>query len=444
MNVVPSRREFLAGTPLLAAATARPRPNIVFIVSDDHHWQCLGAAGNPNIHTPALDRLAARGVNFSNATISCAQCCPSRGVLLSGLESYQSGLDSNGHTAFRTFHGQTIVEQLRRSGYQTSLVGKWHVDPMPRECGFTEAPLWLRGGASVYRDPKLRSGLDARDATVPGHITDLLTDAAVHVIESARQPYLLWLTYNAPHTPWYAGEKYLAPYRGRNRELAPPAHPKPPASGDRGFDWETYYAVISHLDEGVGRVVNAVEKTGQWANTLVVFLGDNGYLCGAKGLQGKVHPWEPSVRVPLILSGGLVHKAARSDAMAASVDLPATFLDYAGVKPSHALAGTSLRSVLAGHRFSRDAAFASWNDGRPEGLAIMQAVEPYRAVRTRSLKYVLWESRKQALFDLAADPHEDRDLSADSAHATDLRKMRSRLEARMKATADSAIAWLRS
>ena len=433
-----TRRAWLATAAAPLAIAQQARPNILFIISDDHHFQCLGAAGNPHIHTPNLDRLSSRGVLFTNGIISTPQCAPSRGILLSGLESYQNGIESNGRLSFREGEGPTIVEQMRRAGYDTALIGKWHIRPAPEDCGFRSAPLWLPAGASPYHDPSLCRGLKAATEKTPGHITDLFTDAAIDYVRGARQPFLLWLAYNAPHTPWYADDRFHKPFTGRAASLAPPSHPKNAAK----FDWETYYAVIAHLDEAVGRLVAGVEKAGLWDNTLIVFLGDNGFLCGAKNLQGKVEPWDPSIRVPYFASGGLVKARGKLDAPVASVDLPATFLDYAGVAPAYPLAGQSLRGELSSGQSAREAAFSVWNDGRPEALAVRRRVEPYRLARSRTHKYVLWESRKQALFDLRADPAEDNNLAADRAHVADLHKMRELLAARMRITSDPALAWL--
>ena len=422
-----TRRQFLAA-PI--ALRQRRQPNLVLIVSDDHHWQCIGAAGNPHVQTPNIDKLAARGVYFPQGVISTAQCAPSRGILLTGLETYQTGLDSNGYTSFRVFKGETIVEQLRRAGYATNLVGKWHIDNLPHRCGFTHAPFWLKPGASPYLNPKLRHGLNATANTeTPGHITEIFTDAAVEVIKTARQPYLLWLTYNAPHTPWFASEKY----RGTKNAAPPPGQ-----KGEKPFDWATYYAVIRELDANIGRVIDAVD----WDNTLIVFIGDNGYLAGSKGLSGKVFPWEDSVRIPFLVAGGLVTRPGRSDAPVASIDVPATLLDAAGVKPAHKMSGTSMKPLLNGGKFARDAAFCVWNDGRPEGLFAGYPVEPYRLVRTPTHKFIVWESKKTALFDLRSDPHEEKNLAAEPAQKTVLAQLKSRIRARMKATADPAISWL--
>lgn len=433
-----TRRQWLASAAApLAAAPAR-RPNILFLFSDDHHFQCLGAAGNPHIQTPHLDRLATGGVHFTNGIITTPQCVPSRGVMLTGLETFQSGMESNGRTTFREGVGPTVVEQMRRSGYETILVGKWHIQPPPETCGFSSAPLWLPGGSSPYRDPVLRRGFGGSQEKVAGHITDLFTDAAIDCLRTAQQPFLLWLAYNAPHTPWYADAKYRKPYEGRNEHIAPPAHPK----GGAKFDWETYYAVITHLDEAIGRLIAALRQAGLWENTLIVFLGDNGYLCGTRGLQGKVRAWEESIRVPYLAGGGVVRARGKLDAPVASIDLPATFLDYAGAQPAYKLAGRSLRAELETGRSKREATFATWNDGRPEALAVRQAVEPYRVVRTRTHKYILWESKKQALFDLRADPGEEKNLAEDPGQAKLLRNMREHLAARMRETSDPAQAWL--
>ncbi|MDZ4797428.1 MAG: sulfatase-like hydrolase/transferase [Bryobacteraceae bacterium] len=442
-----SRRHFLATLAAAVPALAQTRkPNIVFLLSDDHHWQALGAAGNPNIKTPNIDKLASRGINFRQAVISTSQCAPSRGILLSGQEIYQTGLDCNEHTGFRFLKGDTVIEQMRKAGYATNLIGKWHLSNSPKECGFSKAPLWMQPGAMAYVDPPLKRGIDAaKPEPSKGLITDLWTSAAVDVIQSAGdQPYLLWLAYNAPHTPWTASEKYRQMYAGGNAELAPPNHPKPkPNAPGKPYDWATYYAVITELDANIGRVVDAIEKSGQWNNTLILFLGDNGYLAGSKGLQGKVYPWEESVRVPFVAAGGPVAKAGVSNACVASVDIPATMLDYAGIQPAQKLSGVSMKGLLSGRgKFPRDEAFSTWVDGRPEALTVNQAIEPYRLIRTPRHKFIIWESKKEAFFDLQADPFEERNLVADAGSAAVLKRLKEKLRARMKETADPALAWL--
>lgn len=428
-----TRRELLASALLAAPAK---RPNLIFVFSDDHHFQCLGAAGNPHIHTPNLDRLARTGVNFTNGIISTPQCAPSRGIMLSGLETYQSGLISNGQTDFKPGLGPNVVQQMRASGYDTTLIGKWHIRPMPGDSGFANCPLWLRGGASVYRNPKLRRGPQAKDEVVEGHITDLFTNAAVESIRAAKQPYLMWLTYNAPHTPWYAPPEYLERYQGK--AMPPPLHPE----GGAKFDWATYYAVISHLDAAVGHLVDAVRAAGQWDNTVIFFVGDNGYMAGTRNWEGKVRHWDESVRVPFLAAGGRVRKTGGVADPVASIDLPATWLDLAGVKPTYELAGRSLASYLRTGKGRSDAAFSAWDDPRAEGLAVGVSIEPYRLVRTQRHKLVVFASRKQSLYDCVADPGEQRDLIDDDRAAGVREQLRRKLKARMQQTGDRALEWM--
>lgn len=434
-----TRREFFASSALWAPDAARKRPNFVFILTDDHHFQCLGAMGNPHIDTPNIDRLAQRGVLFTNAQISTSQCAPSRGILLSGLETYQNGLVSNGQTSFRRDLGPTVVEQLRRSGYETVLVGKWHIRNSPAECGFARAPLWLRAGSSIYVDPELCRGLNGKPEKTPGLITELFTNAAIEAVRGAKSPFFLWLAYNAPHTPLFATAPFEKRYAGKDpAAIAPPVHPK----SSKPFDWNKYYAVISEMDHHIGRLMAQLDQAGLWENTYVFLLGDNGFMCGARGLSGKVVPWEPSVRVPFIAAGGTTVSGRKADCPAASIDLPATWMDLAAVKPAVTLAGRSLRGVLSSGTGGPEFGFTVWDDGRPEALMTRQAVEPFRLVRNRRYKLIVWESGKQAFYDIARDPAEERDLIRDAAVRPAVEQLRNALRARMTQTGDRAIAWL--
>ena len=346
---------------------------------------------------------------------------------------------SNGQAEFHTDRGPMVVEQLQREGYDTVLVGKWHVRNQPRECGFARAPLWLRGGGSPYRNPQLSHGLDGKPETTTGHITDLFTDAALDALRGAAQPLFLWLAYNAPHTPWYAAPQYREPYEKKESgALAPPCHPK----SAKPFDWITYYSVITHLDHAIGRIVEELDRGKLWDNTYVFFMGDNGFMCGTRNWNGKVVPWEESVRVPFLAAGGKVKRGARPDSPVCSIDLPATWLELAGVKPAYRLAGRSLTQLLQTGKGGPDAGFSVWSDGRPEALAVKTAVEPYRLVRTRTHKLIVWESGRKALYDHRADPAEENDLLERREFTAKAAELRAMLVARMRETKDPAAAWL--
>jgi arylsulfatase A-like enzyme len=144
----------------------------------------------------------------------------------------------------------------------------------------------------------------------------------------------------------------------------------------------------------------------------------------------------------LLASGGMLPAGAKVDGPVALIDLAATFVDYVGVRPAYAMAGQSLREVLERGRSRRSAAFSVWNDGRPEALVIRKPVEPYRVVRTRTHKYILWESKRQVPFDLRTDHAEEHNLSEDARYARVLNQFRTLLVQRMKQTADPALTWL--
>jgi arylsulfatase A-like enzyme len=267
----------------------------------------------------------------------------------------------------------------------------------------------------------------------------LFTDASIAATKEAKQPFFLWLAYNAPHTPWFAAEKYRQHYQGKNSvEIAPPLHPP----GGAKFDWVTYYAVITHLDEAVGRLVDALKAQGHWDNTVLFFIGDNGYMSGTRNWSGKVRHWDESVRVPYFVAGGAVKARAKVDDPVASIDAVATWLDLAGVKPARPIAGRSMRSYLDTGKGKFDVAFSVWDDPRPEGLAVKTPVEPYRLVRTKRHKLVVFASKKQSLYDCVADPSENNDLIADEQRKSVREDLRKKLRARMQSTGDHAIAWL--
>jgi len=186
--------------------------------------------------------------------------------------------------------------------------------------------------------------LHAKPAETPGHITDPFTGAALDVLRMARtQPFFLWLAYHAPHTPWYAETRYTDLYAGQDASsMAAPGHPK----GGVKFDWNSYYAVITHMDECIGRLIAELERRGLWENTVVFFLGDNGFTCGPRNWIGKVYPWEESVRVPFLAAEAGVARGRVNDAPVASIDVTPTWLDLAHVPLPSPPAGRSLSKVL--------------------------------------------------------------------------------------------------
>lgn len=432
------------------AAPVAPRPNFLVVLSDDHRWDALGAAGNPSIITPVMNRMAREGVYFRQATVSVSQCHPVRASLITGLPSFLHGVYSTKAQApgveKSLCERPTVSGLLREAGYRTVLVGKWHIPPPPRDCGFDEIRTWLPEGGSDFRDPDLVHGDSPEHERVPGYTQEIFADDAVAFLKgsAARSgPFLLWLGFTAPHLPYEPNpERIQALYAGRSDEqLLPPNFPRDVAAND----WRHYDESVSHLDEQLGRVLAALRETGLADRTVVVFLGDNGYMMGERGLggpgsgaDGKQVPYESSLRVPFLMQGPGLPKALASDLPVSSLDLPPTLLALAGVPIPPAWPGRNLQSALAGKAEVAEA-FAEWSDETSEKFGHLA----FRAVRTPTHKLILWKDPKRGeeLYDLKADPAETHNRIAEPAAQRVLADLRERLRAWMERSQDPALAW---
>jgi arylsulfatase A-like enzyme len=400
------------------------RPNIVFIISDDHRWDALGAAGNPQIKTPVLDRLAREGVHFRQATIHVSQCAPSRATLLTGLPPHQSGYYANNFLRddmqwADRFDVPTVPGLLRQAGYRTVLVGKWHLGTDPWLTGFSDVRTWLPEGASSYSDSRLARGNSRAKEVRKGFTNGIFADDAVEFLGSPaakERPFLLWLASTIPHSPYLPNPSHIEHlYEGEIADDSrPPAFPPDTplnltlelASDDGPKPGLVkYYEAVSYLDELVGRVLATLEKQGLADNTVVVFMGDNGLMAGSRGLRGKVVPWEESVRVPLIIRAPKTAAVkGGSDAAASSLDIPTTLLALAGVARPKEWAGRDLRPVLGGKKnHGVEYAVGEWADTESQFRHYT-----HRLVRTPRYKLIRWDKpdKPDELYDLVADPHE--------------------------------------
>jgi arylsulfatase A-like enzyme len=431
-------------------AAVSSRPNIVVVLSDDHRWDALGAAGNPSVLTPLMDRMAREGVYFRQATTSVSQCHPVRASLLTGLPTYRHGVYSIQHqapgVAETLCRRPTVASLLRDAGYRTVVVGKWHVPPPPWECGFDEVKTWMPDGSANYHDPELVHGHSTEHEAVPGFTQEIFTDDALDFLrgEAAQAgPFLLWVGFTAPHHPYEPNpERIESLYAGRgDEEFLPPGFPR----GVPANDWRHYTEAVSHLDEQLGRLLAALQEASLAENTVVVLLGDNGYMMGERGVggpgtraNGKQVPYESSLRVPFLMDGPGLADGLASDLPVSSLDLPPTLLSLAGVPVPDTWPGRDLTAALAGKVEVREA-FSEWSDEESERFGKLA----FRAVRTPTHKLIVWKdpARGAELYDLAADPAETRNLFADPEAQGVLSDLRSRLSAWMRRNEDPAASW---
>lgn len=432
--------------PILAQKT---RPNFVFVLIDDLRYDALSCLGHPFIKTPNIDRIAKEGARFANAFVTTSLCAPSRASFLTGRYAHSHGVRNNG-TAFSDSM-PTFPLLLRKAGYQTAFVGKWHMGGQEGvRQGFDR---WVSfKGQGVYRNPKLN--IDGKEQQYSGYTTDLLTDHAVDFVKrSGTKPFCLYLSHKAVHTPYQPATRHLSLYKDAKPKL--PAntgigHDEPAWFEDRrqekhGWNLDTefeekarlYGRVLAAADDSVGHVMQALEDKGVLDNTVVVFAGDNGYMLGEHNLADKRTMHEESIRIPMLIRyPKLVKPDSVLEETVLNIDVCPTFLDLAGVKPAEGVQGLSFKPILGGNK-------PKW---REEWLYEYFQENGYKAtptiysVRTGRWKYAEFPETtdKPVLYDLKADPGEMRNLISDPKHADVAADMKKRLERLMKETGAKA------
>lgn len=363
-----TRRSFLSTAPALLARN-RPR-NLVFILADDHRYDVMSCAGHPFVQTPGLDRLARGGVRFTNAFVTTSLCSPSRASILTGQYVHAHGVTDNVSPLPPGL--VTFPQVLQSAGYRTALIGKWHMG------GETDAPRpgfdrWASfRGQGVYNDPVLN--IDGERRQVKGYVTDILTEEALRFIgENASRPFLLYLGHKAVHADFYPAPRH----RNLYAKAAIP-HPASMANTEENYrgkpDWvrrqrnswhgvdgmynhrigfddfyRDYCRTLAALDESVGRVTDELERRRLLDDTLIVYMGDNGFQFGEHGLIDKRTMYETSIRVPMIAHcPALLEGGRRVEGMALNIDIAPTLLDAAGVPPPASIHGRSLLPLARG------------------------------------------------------------------------------------------------
>ncbi len=437
----------LAATSSLACGEpAREAPmNVVLFVSDDQRWDSLGVAGNAQIHTPSLDRLATEGVKFTQAFVTTSICMTSRASILTGQYMSRHRINRFGKPVSVENFSYTYPGVLRAAGYWSGFVGKYGVGQIrPEDFDFArvyEGVHWHEiGGERIHVTER-----NARDS-----------------IEFLRQrpddrPFLLSVSFFAPHAEDRAKEQYLPqdwsaeyyenvtiPESPMMDEAYLEALPAFLADGSnegrvrfyRRFDTQeryqeymiNYYRLITEVDEAVGRIVDELKEQGVYENTLIAFIGDNGYFHGERGLADKWYPYEESIRVPLILYDPRLsedQRGIRLDQIALNIDLAPTIVRAAGLAVPEGMQGEDLATLYLGDGNS------DWRDEffyEHPTITDKNRIPTSQAVVRRDLKYTFWpEWDYEQLFDLRVDPTEKDNLVGDPSYAEELEDMRARL-----------------
>ena len=483
---------FLA--PMLLAAKSQ-RPNILFMFTDDHSPLAISAYGSKINKTPHMDRIAREGMRFDNCLVTNSICGPSRAVILTGKYSHINGFLTNGNR----FDGeqQNFAKILQKVGYQTAVIGKWHLKTQPTGFHYSEV---LIGQGPYYNPPMLKNGVRTQHT---GYTTEIVTDLALDWLKEGREkdkPFLLMYQHKAPHRNWQPGPKHLNmyddvtipepdslfdDYEGRgtaartqrmeikrdlsandlklssNRSLNPEqrklwdaaygpkneAFKKANPQGDDLIRWKyqryikDYLRCVASVDDNIGRVLDYLDETGLAKNTIVVYSSDQGWFLGENGWFDKRWFYEYSLRMPLLARWpGVIKPGSTNANMVSNVDFAPTFLEAAG-------AADKIPADFQGHSFVSLLKGKTPDDWRKSfyyhyyEFPGAHSVRRHYGVRSDTHKLIRFYGIDEwELYDLKKDPTERTSRYGDPAYkeiTTKLKKELERLQKELKVPEDT-------
>jgi choline-sulfatase len=434
------------------------RPNIVFVLADDQGCWALGSAGNDEIHTPNLDRIAATGIRFENFFCASPVCSPARASILTGRIPSQHGVHDwirrgnmkalnpedgwDDDRAIEYLKGQWgYTDTLARHGYVCGISGKWHLgDSLSPQKGFSYWHVFPWGGGNYYNAYIIREGAVERD---PRYLTDVITAGGLEFLDAqadSESPFYLSVHYTAPHSPWEKGQhpedlvEIYADCEFKTCPEVPGGHPwqinsAPRGRGEKRHEFLSgYFAAVTGLDRGVGQILDRLEEMGERENTLVIFSSDNGMNMGHHGIWGKgngtfpLNMYDTSVKVPTLISRpGHVPQGTVNDHLLSHYDIMPTLLDYLGFENPDAdkLPGRSFAPLLRGE-----------SAAERENVVVFDEYGPVRMVRNREWKYVhRYPYGPHELYDLVNDPNEEQNLVDVPSQQSRIADMEAQLEA---------------
>jgi len=457
------------------------KPNILFIMSDDHASHAIGCYGSRLNQTPNIDRIAQKGVRFDNCFCTNGICAPSRAVILTGKHSHINGVRDN-RLAFDGSQ-ETFPKLLQSAGYQTALIGKWHLKSDP-----TGFDYWniLPGQGHYYNPDLIEMGMEKR---VDGYVTDILTGTALDYLKNKRdksKPFLLMFHHKAPHRNWQPPLRYLTKFddvdfpepanlfddyatrsaAASEQEMTLKEHMQPDydlkmgdapermteeqkkawnevygpkkdnyeqenPEGDDLVRWkyrrymQDYLGCIAAVDDSIGKILDYLDDSGLAANTLVVYTSDQGFYLGEHGWFDKRFMYEESLKMPLLVCyPDLASPASVNQDMVSNLDFAPTFLDLAGVNIPPEIQGRSFKNILKGKEIKdwRESFYYHYYE-----YPAVHMVKRHYGIRTKQYKlmHFYYDIDAWELYDLEKDPLEMNNVYGDPAYqeiAQDLKK----------------------
>ena len=470
----------LAFSPARAEEKPAAGPNILFVFTDDHGYQALSAYGSNRNKTPNMDRIAKEGMLFRNNFVTNSICGPSRAVIQTGKHSHLNGFYRNG----LTFDGsqQTFPKLLRKAGYQTAVIGKWHLRSAPT--GFDYYNVLI--GQGPYYNPPMKTAEGTKKHV--GYTTDIITDFTLDWLKKGRdkdKPFMLMFQHKAPHRNWQPGPKHLTmyddvtipepetlwdDYKGRTSaassqkmtvakhlsandlklnapRLTPEqnkawndaygpkneAFKKANLEGKELVKWKyqryvkDYLRCVASVDDNLGRVLDYLDETGLAKNTVVIYSSDQGWYLGEHGWYDKRWMYEESLRAPLLVRWpGVVKPGSENKDIVSNLDFAETFLDIAGVEVPADMQGRSIVPLLKGETP------ADWRKSfyyHYYEFPGAHSVRRHFGVRTDRYKLISFYNLKEwEFFDLEKDPNELNSVYDDPEYASRIAEHKKELE----------------
>jgi arylsulfatase A-like enzyme len=449
-------RESIKSAPVAAqlVSVAERRPNILYIMADDHAAHAVGAYGSKLNKTPNIDRIAQQGMRFDLCLVTNSICTPSRAAILTGKYAH-----INGVPVFNRFDGSQphLAKYLQSAGYYTGMIGKWHLFSDPTGFDYWQ----ILPGQGVYFDPIFLTKVGRNKHA--GYCTDVITDFSLEFLRNRPKdrPFFLMCHHKAPHRPWEPDEKHRTAwekvpipepdtmnddYATRSdaareatmridRDLTRHDLKQEPPKGLSPVElkrWKyerymrDYLACVASVDDNVGRLLDYLDRSGLAENTIVVYTSDQGFFLGDHNWFDKRFMYEESLRMPFLVRWpGKVQAGRASGAMILNVDFAPTLLDAAGLAVPADMQGRSFLPLLKGEKPK------NWRTSmyyRYYHYPQDHRVQPHYGVRTERYKLIYFNKIKQwELFDLQKDPRELKNLYTDPAYASTVRTLTAEL-----------------
>ncbi len=421
------------------------RPNIIWVFGDQHRGCATGYAGDPNLHTPHLDRMATEGTVFRNAVAGTPLCCPFRGSLLTSRYPHHC---IPGHQDPMPDGMPTVADAFNHAGYDTAWFGKWHVDGFKEQTGrpaFHTVPRERRGGFNYWMGYENnlsgfdcwlhghdQSGNEVERFRLDGYETDGITNLLIDYLEGKStegqavrgkegidladpDPFFAALSVMPPHNPFIAPAEWMERHTPGSIQLRPNVPPDEGIREQAARELAGYYAMIENLDHNLGRLREALDRLGLYENTIILFFSDHGDMMGSHGQMRKTSVYQESLNIPFVVGGGIPFYGSDGLVKPQVLNHPINHVDIAAT--SLGLCGIEPPAEMAGFNYAPHIGWTDQEAPPPPESAYLQYCKPSRygrcidrpwrgIVTADGWKYACFEYQPWVLFDLNADPYE--------------------------------------